>query len=439
MIVLPDIPSNAIELEDYVAAFFQAAGCFVQRGVVQRDPTDVLELDAVLTDYNEDPPRVCVAEAKSGDWGYPDIFKVAGWMCYLDIDEGGFFVRRVSERKDLDAIQARAATVGIRVAHLGDTDPTADLAAAGYPEPITSDCVEVLRFVYVIERCLLNCVRQEMRTNPDAQGPRKVWEYFDLVNNSVFFERDDYERLLALYEAYKMHPKLALGVAREIGGGEYDCETEDPGNPVIGEAIYQCKHPVLQACFHMEHRARLAILKAIVDIVLIDLEPKNVSEVDSIKISQLDMLPATAKTAIDELKTHKAVRHYARFWQVFLLGFGGFYLRDRQEDEFKWLEKHSGVPVDEIPNALKAFDIAFPLPRGDSWLIDSYESQCRLVRMVPSALQGMGVYHRKLHYGLESISDFEYDYYTHKDLGKWYDAGYHTLKDYSDLKVEELE
>src|SRR5690242_19722425 len=92
-IALPRVPGSGPQLEDYVAGMFQAAGYFVEKNIRQRDVTDVLELDAVATSYDGALPESVLAEAKGGRWGFPDIFKVAGWMAYLGIDRGGFFVK----------------------------------------------------------------------------------------------------------------------------------------------------------------------------------------------------------------------------------------------------------------------------------------------------------------------------------------------------------
>src|SRR4051794_29750037 len=92
-VALPIIPGAGRELEDYVAGLLQAAGYFVEKNVRERGFTDVLELDAVATSYDEPVPTVFLAEAKGGRWGFPDLFKIAGWMQYLRIARGGFFVK----------------------------------------------------------------------------------------------------------------------------------------------------------------------------------------------------------------------------------------------------------------------------------------------------------------------------------------------------------
>ena len=80
-VALEDVPKKAVEREEYVAALFQAARYFVEKNVVEREPDgNILELDAVVTAYETVPPETVIVEAKSGSWGFADIFKVLGWM-----------------------------------------------------------------------------------------------------------------------------------------------------------------------------------------------------------------------------------------------------------------------------------------------------------------------------------------------------------------------
>ena len=104
-IEIPDIPSQPLELEDCAAALFQASGHFVERNVVEKDTTEILEMDAVATSYEGDKPTSVIAEAKSGDWGYADLFKIYGWMHYLGIPRGALFVTKMSQGKVLAKIR----------------------------------------------------------------------------------------------------------------------------------------------------------------------------------------------------------------------------------------------------------------------------------------------------------------------------------------------
>lgn len=82
VVTLPESPKGE-ELEDYIAALFQASGHFVEKQIIERDPADILELDIFATDYGPDEVVRRLVEVKGGKWGFTDLFKVVGWMEYL--------------------------------------------------------------------------------------------------------------------------------------------------------------------------------------------------------------------------------------------------------------------------------------------------------------------------------------------------------------------
>jgi len=98
-IELPDIPSQPTDLEDAAAALFQTSGHFVERNIIERDATQIIE-------------------SKSGDWGYADIFKVHGWMHYLDIPRGVLFVTKMPEGKELAKVREKIGGLGMTVIRL---------------------------------------------------------------------------------------------------------------------------------------------------------------------------------------------------------------------------------------------------------------------------------------------------------------------------------
>src|SRR4051794_28141945 len=189
-IALSSIPDSGRDLEDYVAGMFQAAGYFVEKNIRQREITDVLELDAVATSYEGPVPRSVLAEAKGGRWGFPDIFKVAGWMQYLGIERGGFFVKDggAAGGRDLAQVHRAIAPLGVSLIDLGDfSDPAARLDAGGF-QPIRDPLLlEVWRFSFWVERTLLDRLRTAKRSSPSLAGPAEVLSYHDLINDHVFF------------------------------------------------------------------------------------------------------------------------------------------------------------------------------------------------------------------------------------------------------------
>ena len=49
---LPDLP-NGKEFEEYLSAFFQSHGLYIERDIIDRQEEDVLELDLITTGNND--------------------------------------------------------------------------------------------------------------------------------------------------------------------------------------------------------------------------------------------------------------------------------------------------------------------------------------------------------------------------------------------------
>ena len=85
---LPDLPKGK-EFEEFLAAFFQAQGLYVERNVVDRQEEEVLELGIITTNYTKRVvPDNKLFEVKSGSWGFNEVFKGRGWLDYLNLDSG---------------------------------------------------------------------------------------------------------------------------------------------------------------------------------------------------------------------------------------------------------------------------------------------------------------------------------------------------------------
>ena len=409
---LSGVPNSPHELEDYVSALFQSAGYFVEKNITEEN---VMELDVVATSYEGVCPEEVLVEAKSAGWGFGDIFKAIGWMRYLSINRGAFFVKDIAG-KDLEEVHSKVAPLGLSFIHLADfSDVTSRFAGAGFPlvhDPIR---MTVWRYAYWAERNLVSRLRDIAKADPSKEGPIAALRHHRFINNTIFFVKDLRERLSLLYGAYMKHPRLACGLAIEMEGGVFVPDAHDPENLTIREALYKGSHLELQACFYLEHRARLAILKTAIDYECL-VEAKRITRQSG---TSFDSLPSSFRTGVEQLKREPFFKRYALFWQVFLWGFGGFYLKDRQEIEFKWLSKQTGIPIEEIPRALKVFDVLFPLSQTTSWITEIGKSHCVIVKMVPAPLQGLGANHRKWRYGCKEFAEFNYTDFTHRDLCKW--------------------
>lgn len=108
--------------------------------------------------------------------------------------------------------------------------------------------------------------------------------------------------------------------------------------------------------------------------------------------------------------------------------FGGFILKDYEEKEYEVLSQRTGIPKEEIPNALEAYQILFP--REDGWFMDfSPTSNIKMLKMFSVPFMGIGANYRRLLY--TESKEF-------KDLKL---SGKHTLNDlikWNNLTVEVL-
>lgn len=430
MVKLPDAPKGR-ELEDFFAALLQCTHHFVEKNI--REP-DVLELDVVATSYTAGSPEDRLFEVKGAkDWGFRDIFKLLGQMTYLDISHGAFIATRRPQDREPEFYGDRCKKVNIDLLLIENMDRAGDIFdEAGYGAG-DEMLRELWRFSFWVERCLIQVLRQEAKNNQQAQAPREALRYYNLVNSGVFLTRDVVERVGQLYRAYMDHPYLTAGAAREVGGGVFDPATPG-GDPLVGQALFKGRHPLLQACMYLEHRARLSILKGAVDYLCQRAKQGQTLGRRVLADFGLIQLPATFLRGLSAIGKERNFWLYPPFWQVFLWGWGGFILKDHEDEEFGQLSAQTGLPVDCIPAALEAFNKLFPIP--DGWLREIPNASYRLVTMVPWPFCGIGAFQRFLRkkpgaYSKLGLSGL----YTARDLAKWHNSAYQLLKDYGAAAV----
>jgi len=400
VVTLPDIPGSGDELEDYVAALFQAAGHFVEKQIVQSDPADLLELDIFTTDYAPEPMVQRLIEVKGGKWGYTDLFKVVGWMRYLELQHGAFFVTRWDDRS---SAPGKMEPLGLDVVCFDDfTTAAQHFEDKGFGSFVEPTLIDLWRHSYDVERKFVKTILNRAKTGDE--GARAAKTYHRQINNGTFFARTPEESLAMLYEGYVEHPKLTLGYARELDGDGFDPHSASTQSTSYQAALHNGEYSELQACMYFEHRARLAILKAAVDYALAhpDGEPEQGMSEDVgfffFRGLTYHALPTTFHDGMGWLRQQPNFRRYATFWQQFLWGWGGFYLEDRKDQEFEWMSRYAGIPANEIPTALEAFDRFFPVP--NEWLVTPGWTDIHLLKMVPMVFQGIGAHHRRVQYNL---------------------------------------
>jgi len=433
-ISLPNLPKGK-EFEEYISAFFQAAGYYIERNIVEREVEEVLELDIIITDYSSCPPEIKLVEVKSGEWGFPDLFKVLGWMHYLNIDKGIFITCKEKSKANFYIEKAKGLNIDLVI--IPDLSMSRQ-ALADFMNftPIDDRDISVWRFSYWIERNLLQRLNHKKRSHPDKKRFKAMEDYYFEITSGIFFTEHIIHKVDKLYTAFQQFPHLSAKCGNEMIGNIFDEEYDTLPERIYKDTYYKCKYNDIQISTFIEHRARLAILKNAIDYHLyrkarLSREPEDISRITGLNqsVSLKDLLPRSFQEGLNKLSEHKYFHRYPIFWQWFMWVFGGFILKDYEEREYELMSQKTGIPVEEIPKALEVYQILFP--QKDGWFIDfSPSSNIRVLRMFPVPFMGIGANYRKWVYTKHGM--FEElklsGKYTLRDLSKWNNLTVEVLK-----------
>ena len=398
------------ELEDLVAAHFVSRGCYVETGVKERSPDELLELDLVWTDYTKDPQVPRPVEVKSGDWGLGDVFKFFGWTRYIGLEPGQFVHKEPCGRLDPDSLTHVARRTGIAFLPVRRPEEAdTQFKTLGLPDPTREELPEIWRYSFWCQRRLLKSLNEAIKKGLCPETLRAAKQYYQLVNDAVFFVQDVRDRVGLLLSAHLDHPALAASAAHELETGRIDF-TNPPQTETFKRAYYRGEHFPIQACLYLAHRARLYILKAVVDYWLArergDIKKLVVKLGDALIDLTAGKLSAAMAAGINELAAARSLRRFPVFWQTFLWSWGGFVLKDRLDQEYDDLSKETAVPVAEIPLALSAFDKLFPTPGG--WFREPDGDSRKLLVLMPPTLRGLGAFRRRVRANVDQYSDLGY-------------------------------
>lgn len=410
---------KGLELEDFVAAHFVSRGCYVETGVKERSPDEILELDIVWTDFRKNPPERHPVEVKSGDWGLGDVFKFYGWTRYLGLEPGQFVHKEQCGRLGRSSLRHVQDRTGIGFLHVPKPqDAEACFKAIGLPDPATGSLPQLWRYSFWAQRRLLRSVSEAIRKNVCPESSKLAKEYHRLINDAVFFIPDISDRVGELLTAHFTHQELGASASYELETGKAKF-SNPPQTATFRRASYSGRHFPVQACLYLGHRARLYIIKALVDFWFAQQrgEVKHPQLRVGGKVIELPYGMTPAMTAgLKELSAAKSFPLLPVFWQVFLWSWGGFLLKDRLDAEYSHLERETGVPKDEIPLALSAFDRIFPTPNG--WFREPDADSRRLVMLMPSSMRGIGSLRRRAQYKAKEYKDLGYrDETTYRLVG----------------------
>ncbi len=248
-------------------------------------------------------------------------------------------------------------------------------------------------------------------------------EYYQSINSGIFFTKNIGERVKTLYEAFQEHPHLSAKFGHELIGDDFEQDHRILPRTIFEETYYDCRYTDVQISTYIEHKARLAILKNLIDYKIFkDIGDKEKTDkyykILGIEISILDFLPSSFSISLDEISDHRYFRKYPFFWQFFLWVFGGFILNDYEEMEYSILSAKTGIPVNEIPNAFKFYESLFPIEGG--WLVDLPNTNIKGLKMFSVPFRGIGANYRRIHYGEGSFKNLHLTgSHTYDDLIKW--------------------
>ena len=427
-LTLQNIPKDK-SYEDYVAALLNAGGYYLERNVLLRDKTDVLELDIVTNSFNESYVDKTILEVKSGGWGFPEIFKVKGWMVYLNLPKASFVVQK--ENGAMAKYQEVAEELSVNLVstpeHEGKLDETElckiyEIKKHKHNE----DIVASLRFAFSLERKMVDIIQHTAKSVTDKEGYDALKEYLFEINCNSFFVPDTKARVTRIFGAYTSYKNITARIDHERAGEKFAEISDDVAitDDTFISLFYSCTaSQILYCSLYVEWLQRMSMLKCCVEEMQ---RPKQH------RLFDFSVLPAKLEKRMEELKEHAHYYLYPYFWQIFIYLFGGFILNDKKDEEYKLLSELSGIPETEIDNALSALDILFPFGHDKNWLLELENSHITVLQLFPIPLCGIGANFRREIYsdtadysGLRTILS---GVHTCNDLQKWNNLGYDFLE-----------
>ena len=210
------LESNPIEYdyEDYISAYFQSGGLYVERSIIHRETEEILELDIITTDFLKDSATKKLVEIKSGKWGFSEIFKVRGWLTYLKVDQGIFIVKK--EKNSFKYFEEKSNELGIFLINNSDLKKTNDSLGEFLHQKADDNEIETLRFSYLLERKLLKKIKDLKKLHPNNKGFKNLDDYFFKVNSGSFFSNDPIKRIKQLFDIFLKYKNLTAKISYEL-------------------------------------------------------------------------------------------------------------------------------------------------------------------------------------------------------------------------------
>jgi len=205
---LPELPKGKI-FEECVSAFFQAAGQYIERNIIERDIEEILELDIIATDYNYKIPDIKFIEVKSGNWGFPDIFKIRGWSDHLNFKKGMLIVNK--KKDNFDFIKEKAKEIDIELGLVSKLNKAKKELSnfIDNSDKINNLDVNIWRFSYWIERNLLKRLAKKKKAHKNKKCYKVLENYYYDLNCGIFFTENIVKKLGSLFSTFQKYPHIS--------------------------------------------------------------------------------------------------------------------------------------------------------------------------------------------------------------------------------------
>ncbi len=443
-LALPQIPKDAY-YEDYVAAILNAGGYYLERSVHRAENnTELLELDVVATKFMPDNIDSTIIEVKSGGWGMRDVFKVNGWLHFLNLDKAAFIYQQNEKNKDEATL--RDISKGLAVSLLSNKlkdDGTLENAEINRHfginiGDIPNHVLKAFRYSYDLERIMRDYLVYFSKEHPEFVTPKRVLTYFRNLIDTSFFISDPIDRIKYISDLSFSYRNISSIMDHELHGeGE---KTADECKDFVDffDIFFPGKmklNPV-DVALHVTLLNRVYIIKSMVEHLLIPkkIPDTNVPEfLERLKYAQLN---SNIKDGFEELNKHPYFYLYPYFFQVFFYVFGGFIMEAKHDEEYQLLSKISGLPVSEICNAFDFWDKLYPI--GTSWMkeVNPHKGMTAM-KLTPAPLRGVGVNFRRHLYAPEGLEESDKIFENLKtivglkpynDMIKWNNSAFEVLK-----------
>ena len=442
---LPQIPKDAY-YEDYVASILNTGGYYLERSVHRAENgIDLLELDVVATKFTASSIDSTIIEVKSGGWGMKDVFKVSGWLHFLNLNKAALIFQQREEERCEDVYKRVADSLSVtllsnRINEEGrlqnlEINKHFNIAIDDISEQVTI----AFRYSYDLERVMRDSVARFMKDHPEYETPKMVLAYYrDLIDTS-FFVNDSIDRIHFVSDLFLKYKNIASIMEHELNNEGIKSADECAYFVNYYNLFFPREMNINPVDFALLVTLlnKVYVIKSMVEQIVIPTTLPTDEVKNFMQRLKLITLNSNIKDGFDELKKHKYFYLYPYFFQVFFYVFGGFFMSAKREEEYRLLSRITGVPIEEIDNAFVFWDVLFPLQDG-SWLrvVNPHKGMVEL-KMVPAPLRGLGVNLRRHLYAPEGVTDIQKqfdnlsaiaDLNPYRDMLKWNNAAFAMLK-----------